>query len=408
METTPELIIFFIVGGIAILAAVMMLISENAVHSALFLVLNFACVAFLYLMLDAAFLTMIQVSVYAGAIMVLFMFVIMLLGAEQVSPESKPRFPWLTPAAIVLTMVFLLTAGIGILEADISASAPKPTPPIVRVINAAPSTEALDVALNGELLAGEVTFRESSRMVEWAAGEYSVHISTEAEAIPLADSIITLENGQTLTLVIVEQADGSYGMIRVQQDMNPIERNRTANVQLVNAFDGSGAIALANITEADRAPQIIFEDVPFGAASAVAIKRDNVSRFAVYAAGAVEAARAAKGDSLKVVDVQAIATYEEEKFTANTSALYILAKPPQSGLSGQQPDLLLFADANRARFGSPTSVGQLLFTRYMLPFQVIALLLLAAMVGAIVLTRDQVPLARKRFPRRLAMTDEEE
>ena len=75
METTPELVIFLIVGAVAIFSAVMMLVSENAVHSALFLILNFACVAFFYLMLEAAFLAMIQIAVYAGAIMVLFMFV---------------------------------------------------------------------------------------------------------------------------------------------------------------------------------------------------------------------------------------------------------------------------------------------------------------------------------------------
>ncbi|HLA42826.1 MAG TPA: NADH-quinone oxidoreductase subunit J, partial [Aggregatilineales bacterium] len=109
METTPELIIFLIIGTVAIVAAVMMLVSENAVHSALFLILNFACVAFFYLMLNAAFLAMVQITVYAGAIMVLFMFVIMLLGAEKLAPESSPRFPWLTPAAVILTIIFLIT-----------------------------------------------------------------------------------------------------------------------------------------------------------------------------------------------------------------------------------------------------------------------------------------------------------
>ncbi len=68
----------------------MMLISENAIHSALFLILNFACIAFFFLMLNAPFLAMVQITVYAGAIMVLFLFVIMLLGAERVLPEDPP------------------------------------------------------------------------------------------------------------------------------------------------------------------------------------------------------------------------------------------------------------------------------------------------------------------------------
>jgi NADH-quinone oxidoreductase subunit J len=84
-RSMTEVYLFVAVGTIAVIAAMMMLISENAVHSALFLILNFACVAFMYLMLDAPFLAMVQIAVYAGAIMVLFLFVIMLLGQKAQS-----------------------------------------------------------------------------------------------------------------------------------------------------------------------------------------------------------------------------------------------------------------------------------------------------------------------------------
>ena len=76
-------IVFIILAVIAIGAAIGMLISRNAVHSALFLVLNFGAIAIFYLVLNAPFIAMVQITVYAGAIMVLFLFVIMLLGAEQ-------------------------------------------------------------------------------------------------------------------------------------------------------------------------------------------------------------------------------------------------------------------------------------------------------------------------------------
>ncbi|MFN2294535.1 MAG: NADH-quinone oxidoreductase subunit J, partial [Candidatus Promineifilaceae bacterium] len=75
--------IFIILAIIAIAAALGMLLSRNAVHSALYLVLNFATIAVFYLVLNAPFIAMVQVTVYAGAIVVLFLFVIMLLGAEQ-------------------------------------------------------------------------------------------------------------------------------------------------------------------------------------------------------------------------------------------------------------------------------------------------------------------------------------
>lgn len=76
-------ILFLILAGVAVVSALMMVTSRNAIHSALWLVLNFAAIAILYLILNAPFIAMIQITVYAGAIMVLFLFVIMLLGAEQ-------------------------------------------------------------------------------------------------------------------------------------------------------------------------------------------------------------------------------------------------------------------------------------------------------------------------------------
>jgi len=75
--------VFIILAIIAIAAALGLLLSRNAVHSALYLVLNFVTIAIFYLILNAPFLAMVQVTVYAGAIVVLFLFVIMLLGAEQ-------------------------------------------------------------------------------------------------------------------------------------------------------------------------------------------------------------------------------------------------------------------------------------------------------------------------------------
>ena len=75
--------IFIVLAIIAIVAALGMLLSRNAVHSALYLVLNFVTIAVFYLVLNAPFISMVQVTVYAGAIVVLFLFVIMLLGAEQ-------------------------------------------------------------------------------------------------------------------------------------------------------------------------------------------------------------------------------------------------------------------------------------------------------------------------------------
>ncbi|NOY98552.1 MAG: NADH-quinone oxidoreductase subunit J [Chloroflexi bacterium] len=103
---TVDLILFFIVALVAITTALGMLLSRNAVYSALFLVLNFATVAVFYLLLAAPFIAITQVTVYAGAIMVLFLFVIMLLGADAL-PESKV-LPWQKPLAVTLALILAL------------------------------------------------------------------------------------------------------------------------------------------------------------------------------------------------------------------------------------------------------------------------------------------------------------
>src|SRR5882672_10387284 len=107
-----ELVLFGLVGLFAVGFAIAMLLSDNAVHSALFLIGTMGCVAFLFLLLNAPFLAMIQITVYTGAIMVLFLFVIMLLGAERLhDAEATPgarRFGWYSRFAVALVISLLL------------------------------------------------------------------------------------------------------------------------------------------------------------------------------------------------------------------------------------------------------------------------------------------------------------
>lgn len=105
-----EWVLFGLTALLTVVTAGAMVMSKNAVHAALWLVLNFFGVAILYLLLNAPFLAMIQITVYAGAIMVLFLFVIMLLGAEQGEEETN-KLPWQTPVAVVLGLVLLAIAG---------------------------------------------------------------------------------------------------------------------------------------------------------------------------------------------------------------------------------------------------------------------------------------------------------
>ncbi len=101
-----DLIVFLVLAIVSIAAALGMVFSRNAVYSALFLVLNFVTVAVFYLLLGAPFIAMSQVTVYAGAIMVLFLFVIMLLGAESIASTSD--LPWQKPLAFTLSLALVV------------------------------------------------------------------------------------------------------------------------------------------------------------------------------------------------------------------------------------------------------------------------------------------------------------
>jgi len=109
-----DLAFFLLLALVAVATALGMLLSRNAIYSALFLVLNFTTVAVFYLFLGAPFIAMSQITVYAGAIMVLFLFVIMLLGAEQLAPSGAlPYQKWFAGTLAVILLaetVYLLVS----------------------------------------------------------------------------------------------------------------------------------------------------------------------------------------------------------------------------------------------------------------------------------------------------------
>jgi NADH-quinone oxidoreductase subunit J len=108
---TLDLALFLVLALVAIATALGMLLSQNAVYSALFLVLNFTTVAIFYLLLGAPFIAMSQITVYAGAIMVLFLFVIMLLGADAIPGRPNWRkfiIPVVLAGILAIEAVYLL------------------------------------------------------------------------------------------------------------------------------------------------------------------------------------------------------------------------------------------------------------------------------------------------------------
>jgi NADH-quinone oxidoreductase subunit J len=114
-----DVVVFWVLAPIATAAGVAMVLSRNAVHSALYLIVNFFALSVLFLVLGAPFLFIVQVIVYAGAIMVLFLFVIMLLGVDrQVSMVETIRGQrWIAVAlgvGLILEVTLAVRLGLGL------------------------------------------------------------------------------------------------------------------------------------------------------------------------------------------------------------------------------------------------------------------------------------------------------
>jgi len=130
--------LFIVFALIAVVAALGVILSHKPVYSALFLLMNFGALAAMYLMLQAQFLFAVQVIVYAGAIVVLILFVVMLIGGGELSSgdrrtrgpgdtatgiKASPR-PWAALsgpriAAIVLAVLLLAGVGYGIITGQL-------------------------------------------------------------------------------------------------------------------------------------------------------------------------------------------------------------------------------------------------------------------------------------------------
>ena len=112
---TAQLVLFGILAAIAVVCGIAMILADNPVRSALFLVLVLFSVALLFLSLHAVFIAAVQIIVYAGAIMVLFIFVIMLLNLgtpERVVDRLKPQQPLsvLAAAGVIAVLVTIIVS----------------------------------------------------------------------------------------------------------------------------------------------------------------------------------------------------------------------------------------------------------------------------------------------------------
>jgi NADH-quinone oxidoreductase subunit J len=113
-----EPIVFYTLAALILGFGVMVVTARNTVHCVLFLVANFLCVAVLYVLLGAEFLAVIQVLVYAGGIVVLYLFVVMLVNLKRLpdahaDPRRRTRIGFLMSAAVLAEISAILVYSAG-------------------------------------------------------------------------------------------------------------------------------------------------------------------------------------------------------------------------------------------------------------------------------------------------------
>jgi NADH-quinone oxidoreductase subunit J len=151
---------FFVLAAASIASAIGVITFKNAVHCALSLILTLLFLALFYLQLGAMFIALVQILIYAGAIMVLFLFVVTMLASETNDTELADRIPWQRWVAGILGLVlvgalsYLLFTGTAIDSSAVTTGANS----LSHVVKTQGDTEAFGLALfHGFVFPFEVT-----------------------------------------------------------------------------------------------------------------------------------------------------------------------------------------------------------------------------------------------------------
>ncbi len=377
-----ELALFFLLALTAIVSAAGMIYQKNAVHSALFLILNFGCVALLFLMLDAPFISMVQIAVYAGAIMVLFLFVIMLLGAEQTTDTDARQFGWITIAATVLgasllfAMAIPLVASGGLDLPDATGDAPR-----LRLVHAANVESPVTITV-GEEAFDNVGFGDSTRFNELPAGEYDVVIADDSGT--LFETNLALEPNEVISAI----AYGAEGVESVALIPSSLEStgDDEARINVLNLITDQplylvdlGRDAQLDFADGEITDSTLTDALVYGEVAVITLPDGRYNlRFVEETEDGFEIVSSIGGEL----------NWDVAEATEQT----LIITPDYNSTAdnfGFRTTVLDSEFEINEPFGSPGDIGGLLFIDYLLPVNLVGFLLLVALVGVIVLTRPE-------------------
>ncbi len=119
--------LFYIAGAVAIIATIMVVTRSQLVHALLYLVISLFAVAVVFFTLGAPFVAALEVIVYAGAIMMLFVFAVMLLDVRAQKPPRMPRSAWAGPVILIAVLLAELVYGITLHDHALAGGSVGPT-----------------------------------------------------------------------------------------------------------------------------------------------------------------------------------------------------------------------------------------------------------------------------------------
>lgn len=287
---------------------------------------------------------------------------------------------WFTPLAVILTVGLLFVIGTPLLVGD--SDERLAAQPMVRVLNVAPDAGIIDVYAGDELIASGLAFGDASPLVTLAAGEQAISIVESAadQAGAQAASTLTLEPDSVQTIIAYGTGEQPT-LALVAEDLSSVP-DRSSRVTVFHANPEAPTVSFvdfgAEFVEDDT--QVLLADLAPGERAEPVILREGEVDWAV-----VDASNHAN------------VLYDMPDFEIARDRSDLIVIAGQRIFDGSLRTVAVPVETPaEPTFGSPRAIGFELFTTYMLPFQLLAMLLLAAMVGAIVLTHREPDKSRRR------------
>ncbi|MEP7292936.1 MAG: NADH-quinone oxidoreductase subunit J, partial [Chloroflexota bacterium] len=307
---------------------------------------------------------------------VLFLFVIMLLGSEKVQDDATPevrrsrrRF---TLIASGLAAALLVLVGIPLSNVNLDLATETGELPQVRALHVAPDLGAVNVYANDQLIASDLEFDQNSSYVTLNPGDYAIRVEPVAGGDPLTTSV-TLQRGTEQTLIAYDD-----GTLTVSADDNStVTEDRSARLTFFNA--DSTPVQLLDLGSDLNANdnRVVIQQIDPGATSDALVVPEGAINWAFV-------------NPAEPTDV--LYRVEDFNLDRDTSGLIVLTRERVFDGTARgflRPFAVPVIIEAHPSFGGPKAIGLALFSNYMLVFQLLAVLLLAAMIGAIVLTHRQ-------------------